>query len=288
MHGDNLVPARPMTLFLALLVAGLACTFLTMRRVQPRAAATWLWACLLALDVAAQAPASAVGGSRPKSVGAVIENLATTGRSAGSTQGDRDPLDVDAKAKAQRDAGLKKFYDATDDAKRAAGIRLIEEAIAREPRMPSAYDALFLYYVTMQRNVDKAISHLESGAKHCPESPSVRTHLGNAYSAAGRPNDAITQFSSALKLAPVDLGRASLHYNIGNQHQKLGSIQSAIDSWRSALEVDSKHFNARRNLVIGYYQSGSVEAARKEARRLVELDPGGTFGQWAREALQRM
>ena len=69
MHGDNLVPARPMTLFLALLVAGLACTFLTMRRVQPRAAATWLWACLLALDVAAQAPASAVGGSRPKSVG---------------------------------------------------------------------------------------------------------------------------------------------------------------------------------------------------------------------------
>lgn len=288
MHGDNLVPGTSMTLLLASVVGGLERTSLRMRRVQARAAAAWLWACLLTLDAAAQTPASAVGGSRPKSVGAVIENLATTGRSAGSAQGDRDPLDVDTKAKAQRDAGLKKFYDATDDAKRAAAIRQIEEAIAREPRMPSAYHALFLYYVTMQRNVDKALSHLESGAKHCPESPSIRTHLGNAYSAAGRPSDAITQFSAALKLAPVDLGRGSLHYNIGNQHQRLGNLQSAIDSWRSALEVDSKHFNARRNLVIGYYQSGSVDAARKEARRLVELDPSGTFGQWAREALQRM
>jgi hypothetical protein len=40
--------------------------------------------------------------------------------------------------------------------------------------------------------------------------------------------------------------------------------------------------------VIGYYQSGSLEAARKEANRLIELDPSGQLGQWAREALRRM
>lgn len=236
----------------------------------------------------AQTPASAVGRSPPNSVGATLDRLAAKGRGAESAPGDRDPADVDRKAKAQRDAGLAQFYKATDNAKRAAGIRMVEEAIAREPRMPSAYDALFLYYATMQKDVAKAIAHLESGAKHCPDSPGVHMHLGNAYSAAERPRDAIAEFSTALKLQPNSVAQASLHYNLGNQRQKLGEMQGAIASWRSALEADEKHHNARRNLVIAHYKSGSLDAARKEAQRLIDLDPGGQFGQWAREALRRM
>ncbi len=164
----------------------------------------------------------------------------------------------------------------------------LEQALARDPRMPEAYGALYLFYVTMQRDVGKAVAHLESGVKHCPQSPGVRTHLGNAYSAAGRPGEAIEQFNAALKMSPATVAQASLNYNIGNQQQKLGDLPGAMASWRAALKADDKHFNARRNLAIGHYQSGSRDAARKEAERLIEQDPNGQFGNWGREALRRM
>lgn len=243
-------------------------------------------ACALSAHPQVQQPGA--GSARPKSVDQALERLSGKAREAPPAPGDVNPADLDAKAKAQGKAGLDEFYKGTDNAKRAAGITKVEQALARDPRMPEAYGALYLYYVNMQRNVGKAIAHLESGVKHNPQSPGVRMHLGNAYSAADRPRDAMEQFNAALKLSPAPVARASLHYNIGNQHERAGDLRAAMASWRSALEADEKHFNARRNLAIGHYRSGSREAARKEAERLIELDPNGNFGNWGREALRRM
>lgn len=245
-----------------------------------------LLACAMSASPQGQQPSAA--SARPKNVEQSIERLAGTARAFPPAPGDQNPADLDSKAKALGKAGLDEFFKGTDNAKRAAGIAKIEQALARDPRMPEAYGALFMFYVTMQRDVGRAIAHLESGVKHCPQSPGVRTHLGNAYSAAGRPRDAIEQFNAAFKLSPAPVAQASLHYNIGNQQQKLGDLPGAIASWRSALKADDKHLNARRNLAIAHYQSGSLDAARKEAERLIELDPNGKFGDWGREALRSM
>lgn len=245
-----------------------------------------LLACAMSAFAQGQSPGA--GGAPPKSVDQTLERLAGQGRQSPPAPGDENPADLDAKAKALGKAGLDEFFKGTDNAKRAAGIAKIEQALARDPRMPEAYGALFLYYVNMQRDVGKAIAHLEPGVKHNPQSPGVRMHLGNAYSAAGRPADAVEQFKAALKLSPAPIARASLHYNIGNQQEKAGDLPGAMASWRAALEADDKHFNARRNLAIGHYRSGSRDAARKEAERLIELDPTGKFGDWGREALRRM
>ena len=245
-----------------------------------------LLACTVSASAQGQQPSA--GGARPKSVEQTIERLAGSAREAPPAPGDKDPADLDAKAKTLGKAGLDQFFKGADNAKRAAGIAKVEQALARDPRMPDAYGALFLYYVNMQRDVGKAIAHLESGVKHNPQSPGVRMHLGNAYSAADRPRDAIEQFNAALKLSPAPVARASLHYNIGNQQEKTGDLPGAMASWRAALEADDKHFNARRNLAIAHYRSGSLDAARKEVGRLIELDPKGKFGDWGREALRRM
>lgn len=240
------------------------------------------------LSAAAQGQQPGAGGARPKSVDQALQGLSGAARQAPPAPGDENPADLDAKAKALGKAGLDEFFKGTNNAQRAAGIAKVEQALARDPRMPDAYTALFLYYVNMQRDVAKAIAHLESGVKHNPQSPGVRMHLGNAYSAADRPREAIEQFNAALKLSPGPVARASLHYNIGNQQERAGDLPGAMASWRSALAADDKHFNARRNLAIGHYRSGSRDAARKEAERLIELDPNGKFGDWGREALRRM
>lgn len=226
--------------------------------------------------------------SQPANLSSVIARLAQQGREVPRSPMDDDPADIDPEAKSLCDIGLTLFYESSDKRKREEGIRKVEDAISRDPRMPRAYYAIFIYYTFVTSDLQKAASLLQSGATHNPRSAGIRVHLGNTFSALGQHRDAIRYFYDALKLEPAASAQASVHYNIGNEYQKLGELQRAIAAWRSAIAQDERHFNARRNLVIAYYQTGSASSARMEANRLIELDPSGEHGSWAREALRRM
>jgi tetratricopeptide (TPR) repeat protein len=75
---------------------------------------------------------------------------------------------------------------------------------------------------------------------------------------------------------------------MGNAYVKLDRKNDAITAYCQALSKDKMHFNARRNLIIAYMQTNKTTLAREEAQRLLELDPNGRFGTWAREALQKI
>ncbi|GEM_PF-5777349 len=209
-----------------------------------------------------------------------VEKMAHT-VSVDTSPANRDPADIKPEAKELKDIGQDLFFRKN---RPQEGIEKIEAAIKIDPRMPDAYNTLWSYYGVAKHDFQTAKRYLEAGAKHCPKSSSVRFDLGTLYSAMNRPKDAVEQFQIALDLGIES--KAPVFYNIGNQYHKQGNLSAAIVSWKNALATDEKHLNARRNLAIAYVQSGDLKAARKEMQRLVDLDPNGDKGAWAREGLQ--
>ena len=165
------------------------------------------------------------------------------------------------------------------------GKDMIETALRIDPRMPSAYNSLALYYVA-NNTPEVALARLLEGVKHCPQAPGIRFDLGNIYSSLNQPREAIEQFELALDLG-TDIPASTLH-NIGNQLIKVGEKARAITYYNRALEQDEMHFGARHNLAIANYEIGNIDSARAQANRLIELDPDGDHGAWARKFLRKI
>jgi len=195
----------------------------------------------------------------------------------------REPPDIDPKAKELKDIGMALF---NKENRFQEGIEKIEAALKIDPRMPDAYGTLALYFAIKKEDPRTAVRHLEEGIKNCPKSSLVRINLGNVYAQMNQPKKAIEQFKTALDLGVE--AKAPVFYNIGNAYIALDKKADAISYYREALAEDENHLNVRRNLVIALVETGDRRGARQEAQRLLELDPNGESGNWARQALQHI
>ncbi len=204
-------------------------------------------------------------------------------------EADQDLPDLDSAAKKMRDDGIDKFWSGVRQKDRGIadeGIREVKAALEIDPRMPSAYNALMIYYVFILKDPVAVTPILEDGLKHNPKSTGIHVDLATAFSQRKKHREAIREYTAAL-----DMGmscRESALYNIGNEYGRLGDKTAAISYYKQALAVNPHHLKARKNLVILYVQNGNRPAAHTEAQRLLELDLEGEYGAWAKEALRRL
>jgi tetratricopeptide (TPR) repeat protein len=196
---------------------------------------------------------------------------------------DQPPADLNPNALALKNEGTSLYYQKNQFHE---GARMLQKALEIDPRIPSAYNTIMLYYLTVKNDAKTAQEYLERGSEHCPNSPSVHFDLGSVYAQLGEHAKAIEQYKFAEKLGWAN--KASVFYNMGNAYVKLDRKNDAITAYCQALSKDKMHFNARRNLIIAYMQTNKTTLAREEAQRLLELNPNGRFGTWAREALQKI
>lgn len=216
-----------------------------------------------------------------KSLGKALDSLAHTIDTP--IKADLPPSDIDPIALSLKEEGQNLYYQKNrfDD-----GIRKIQKALQIDPRIPDAYNTLMQYYLMLKNDPETALKYMERGVKHCPNSPSLRFDLGSVYSQLGRYNHAIEQYKNAEELGWDN--QASVFYNMGNAYIRLGQKDDAIAAFRRTLSINDKHYNARRNLIIAYIETDKTILARKEAQRLLELDPDGRFGIWAQKALRHI
>lgn len=167
---------------------------------------------------------------------------------------------------------------------------LAEKVIAIDARAPSAYYILYSVHALVKRDAAAANRILKAAAEACPGAPSVHYNLGNTYSTLQHHEEAIAAFRQALSVAktPRPLFQASAHYNIGNGLVRTGDKSAAIRSWREALVHNPMHHQARKNIVVVYYEMTAYGFAREEAKLLLAADPTGPAGAWAEEALRRL
>jgi tetratricopeptide (TPR) repeat protein len=99
--------------------------------------------------------------------------------------------------------------------------------------------------------------------------------LGDAYEAAGRTDDAIAAYKSAIELKPT----ASIYLNLGGIQGRAGKSDDAIASFQKAAELDPANAaQAWRNAGIILSNAGKYSDAVEPLRKSTELDPKSAVG----------
>jgi tetratricopeptide (TPR) repeat protein len=79
----------------------------------------------------------------------------------------------------------------------------IQKALELDPGNPAYLDSYGWGYF-LRADYDQAISYLEQAVSRGGEHPEIRSHLGQAYEAVGRREDALSQYRKALQYSPMD------------------------------------------------------------------------------------
>jgi tetratricopeptide (TPR) repeat protein len=164
----------------------------------------------------------------------------------------------------------------------------------------------FYSYLTIQQNKVWAepISFYEYTMKFAPDSSRLRADLGVAYYNAGRKEDAINSFKTAIKMNPHyafaynnlgavfnSMGKfqeaveplkravayqdnyAVAYYNMGNAYKSLNKYKEAADAYENAVKIDPRYADAMNNLAIIKARLGERDEAIKYYQKGLELSP---------------
>ena len=125
----------------------------------------------------------------------------------------------------------------------------------------------------------QAVTELEASKAAAPEKdqnlPLIMSRLGDAYEAAGRADDAIAAYKSAIELKPA----ANLYLNLGGIQGRTGKSEEAIASFQKAAELDPPNAaQAWRNAGIILSNAGKYKEAVEPLKKSTELDPKNAIG----------
>ena len=101
-----------------------------------------------------------------------------------------------------------------------------------------------------------------------PDKARPHNYLGLAYKERNNLESAIEEYRIALDLNPF---YANAHSNLGICYFEKGLINEAISEFKHAIRINPRHKNARYNLGIAYGEKGMIKEAFKEMRKAKEL-----------------
>jgi tetratricopeptide (TPR) repeat protein len=121
---------------------------------------------------------------------------------------------------------------------------------------------------------DKAVTELEAAKASAGEKDTnlslVWAKLGDAYDAAGRPDDAVNAYKQALELKPS----ADYYNNMGAILGRAGKIDEAMAAFSKSAELNpTGAAQAYRNAGITMYNVGKMKEAVEPLKKATELDP---------------
>ncbi len=93
---------------------------------------------------------------------------------------------------------------------------------------------------------------------------------GESHAAAGRPEDAVSDFSSSAALDPKNW--RAMH-NLGVSHANEGSFEDALTDFNHAIEIHASYPNSWANRAEIKYQLGKFENAIKDYNEAIRLAP---------------
>ncbi len=125
---------------------------------------------------------------------------------------------------------------------------------------------------THRGNLGEAMPRLERTVAAHPDEPDFHVHLGLAYAASDRFDDAIACYRRALALAPEHTGALN---NLGLALQEQNRREEAADAYRRALAIDPDAHRIRWNLAMARLSLGDRGGWRDYEARLSVPELGG-------------
>ena len=122
---------------------------------------------------------------------------------------------------------------------------------------------------------DKAIKEFETALKLRPRSPELCYRLAGLYEASGNSAEAQKAYQKAIGLNP---GYLEAYNDLAALYSETGRIKEAMALWNKALAIDPRFMTAHFNLAVFYFQDKQYEAAIRHTDAVVaaggKVDPG--------------
>ncbi|HVO58612.1 MAG TPA: tetratricopeptide repeat protein [Dongiaceae bacterium] len=163
--------------------------------------------------------------------------------------------------------GMKQHFEAG-----VATLEQAKQAKAEMMKLPADQRDPLKQNVTDLNN--KAITEFEAAKaasnEKDPNLQLIMARLGDAYDAAGRPDDAIAAYKRAIELKPS----FAYYNNLGGIQGRAGKIDDASASYQKAAELDPAQApQAWRNFGITMYNAQKYKEAVDPLKKATELDP---------------
>ena len=104
-----------------------------------------------------------------------------------------------------------------------------------------------------------------------PDMAHWRIKLGTALKSQGKSDDAVAEFSEAMRLNPALA--SSAHFNIGTVRLEQGKLEDAAEQFHRALDADPDMAQAHNSLGAVLQHQGKSDDAIECFRRALTLDP---------------
>lgn len=201
--------------------------------------------------------------------------LGGCGNSTEETARNRSNTELDEETKIQlyearrayQEGRLRRVLQLTDS------LRQQTEALAVVPFLRGrAFDRLNLYQA--------AAASYEEAARIDSTYPAVSFHLGRMAHMRDRDETAVTHFRRALRNADLSSeGPApeTIYLHLGRSQERLGKMQAARESYRSALSADSSYAPAHAELSVLYRRRGALDKALSHGRSARRQEPENGF-----------
>jgi TolB-like protein/class 3 adenylate cyclase/Flp pilus assembly protein TadD len=148
-----------------------------------------------------------------------------------------------------------------------AAARHYEQALNLAPTNPDIM-ALAARLASNLGLVEEAVRLMEYVVARDPLNPGNHTWLGSEYRRAGRLEESIASFQTALELSP---GQAGAYYAIGVAHLLMGEPEEALQ----VVQMESTEWYRLTGLVLAYHALGRAEESDAALQELIEKHERG-------------
>jgi tetratricopeptide (TPR) repeat protein len=172
-----------------------------------------------------------------------------------------------AEEEKQKFQGMKQHFD--------AGVALLGQATQAKTDLAKApADQRDTLKAQVTDLAGKAVTELEAAKAAAPEKDTnvnlIWARLGDAYEAAGRPDDAANAYKQAVALKPSP----AYYNNLGGILGRAGKIDEAMAAYQKSAELDpTTAAQAWRNAGITLYNANKMKEAVEPLKKATELDP---------------
>jgi tetratricopeptide (TPR) repeat protein len=148
--------------------------------------------------------------------------------------------------------------------------RALQQAVAKDPETPSAFNLLGLVrsHQSDPRNAEIAF---REAIRLQPDLAEAQTNLGNLLAAAGDFPQAIFHLQIAVAGNPANVDS---HFDLGEALAAIGSFDKALEELEAALRLDPRHSRAHIDVGRILAMKGFGSKAEGHYRRAIEIDPG--------------
>ena len=158
-------------------------------------------------------------------------------------------------------------------------FELAQKALSLDDSLSQPYVVISKIYV-YKRKYEKAIAEAQQAVEISPNAAFAVSNLGWILRCAGRPEEGIPLLKKAIRLNPIS--HVTEFDVLGRAYFLAGRYEEAIAEYKTAVKVDPDYRDAHVGLASIYAILGREEKARTEVAEILRIEPSFSIKKYAR------